>query len=405
MRRALRAPAKTTPVEMLRVRHRMQALVCLRDCGPMSRVELCRRLGQSTTTMTKVVADLMSLGWVGEGKSRPTNEPGRPATALHIREVAPAVLVAVVEPRRITTARVGLDLSPGERRSARLDIVGRTGADAVAAIAAHLAREAHRLAATGRPVAAAAIVAPGTTDAQLRTSRYALFFGWRNLDVAGPVEAALGLPALLVNNTRAMGLAEFRHLGLPPGESLLFVQARHGVGAALIDIGSAELGAPSAFSELGHMPVGRNRLVEGMPAHTAVVDVLRESYLRGVLGAGEETASPVRAMEERASRGDRRAAALRAQTVENLAAALGAAVNLLMPARIAIGGMYAEGSDAFLADVHSQMPFHAQAELLENVELARTALGPDGAIAGGAIVAFDRLLRQASAYRRRMGTR
>ncbi len=405
MRRAQRAPAKTTPVEMLRVRHRMQALVCLRDCGPMSRVDLCRRLGQSTTTMTKVVADLLSLGWVGEGEARPRNEPGRPATALHIRAIAPAVLVAVVEPARVTTARVGLDLTPGERRVHRLQVVGRTGADAANAIAGLMAREADRLAAAGRPVAAAAVVAPGTTDVQLRVSRYALFFGWRNLDIAGPVEAATGLPALLINNTRAMGLAEFRHLGLPAGQSLLFVQARHGVGAALIDAVSAELGAPSAFSELGHMPVGRNGLVSGMPQHTAVVEVLRESYLRGVLGAGEETERVVEAMEARARSGERRAAALREQTVENLAAALGAAVNLLMPARIVIGGMYADGSDSFLADVRARMPFHAQAELLEGVELARTTLGADGAIAGGAVVAFDRLLRQASAYRRRAGAR
>ena len=284
-------------------------------------------------------------------------------------------------------------------------MAGRPGPEAAAAIAAHLAREAQRLAALGRPVAAAAVVAPGTTDMHLRVSRYALFFGWRNLDIAGPVEAALGLPALLVNNTRAMGLAEFRDLGLPPGESMLFVQARHGVGAAFIDGRTAELGAPFAFSELGHLPVGRNMLVAGMPERTKAVDVLRESYLRGVLGAGAEVPSVVRAMEEAAARGDTKAQALRTQTVDNLAAAIGAAVNLLMPARIVIGGMYAEASDKFLADVQARLPDHAQAELLEGTELRRTVLGPDGAIAGGALVAFDRLLREASSYRRRAGAR
>ena len=405
MHRAARAPAKTTPVEMLRVRHRMQALICLRDSGPQSRVDLCRRLGQSTTTMTKVVADLLSLGWVSEGASRPTREPGRPATALHIKPVAPAVLVAVVEHAQITTARVCLDLSPGERRTARLAVAGRPGPETAAAIAAHLAREAQRLAAIGRPVAAAAVVAPGTTDMQLRVSRYALFFGWRNLDIAGPVEAASGLPAILVNNTRAMGLAEFRDLGPPPGESILFVQARHGVGAAFIDARAAELGAPFAFSELGHLPVGRNTLVAGMPERTRAVDVLRESYLRGVLGLGAEASSAVRAMEEAAMRGDRKAKALRAQTVDNLAAAIGAAVNLLMPTRIVVGGMYAEASDGFLADVQAHLPDHTQAELLEGTDLRRTALGSDGAIAGGALVAFDRLLREASSYRRRARAR
>jgi predicted NBD/HSP70 family sugar kinase len=153
------------------------------------------------------------------------------------------------------------------------------------------------------------------------------------------------------------------------------------------------------------MPVGRNGLVAGLPERTAAVEVLRETYLRGVLGVGEETVSVVEAMEALAARGDARAKTLRAQTAGNLAAALGAAINLLMPARIAIGGMYAEASDAFLADVRARLPAHAQAELLEGLDLARTALGPDGAIAGGAIVAFDRLLREASAYRRRAGAR
>jgi predicted NBD/HSP70 family sugar kinase len=110
-------------------------------------------------------------------------------------------------------------------------------------------------------------------------------------------------------------------------------------------------------------------------------------------------------MEEAAARGDTKAQALRTQTVDNLAAAIGAAVNLLMPARIVIGGMYAEASDKFLADVQARLPDHAQAELLEGTELRRTVLGPDGAIAGGALVAFDRLLREASSYRRRAGAR
>ncbi len=391
------APGKATPVEMLRVRHRMQALVCLRDMGPLSRVELCRQLGQSTTTMTKVIGELMALGWVAEGGRHPSREVGRPRTTLLLAGSACSVLVLVVEPNAISSARVCLDLAPHDPASRRYENGIGSGKDAVAKIRAYAAAEIARLAAHGHRPDGIAVVAPCMTDTRLRVCRYAHLLGWRQLDIATPLEAAFGLPAIVCNNTRCMALAEFRHLRLQDGEPMLFVQARYGLGAALVDTASPGSTAHLGVSELGQIPLGENRFADRVPTGRQFLSVLREGYLRAVLQLDDPAVSPVRRMEEAGAGRD--AGRLRAQTADNLSSAIGVAVNLLNPTVIVIGGIYAEASDAFLDSVRTRLDRHAEPELVSDIRLQRTALGPTGAFQGGAMLAFDRLLRRPATYK------
>jgi len=394
-RRAESGPGKTTPVELLRVRHRMQALICLRDKGPLSRVELCWQLGQSTTTMTKVVGELLALGWVTEGGPRPSRDVGRPRTTLLLAPGASNILVLSVEPDRIGSARVGLDLVPQDTVSR--DFAGGigAGADAVARIVSVAASETARHAARGRRIDGIAIVAPGMTDTDLRVSRYAQQLGWRHLDIAGPVEARTGLPAILCNNTRCMALAEFRQLRLASGTPMLFVQARYGLGAALVDSVAPGAAAHLGASELGQIPLGVNGFADRVPADRQLMSVLKEAYLRAVL-RDDDTAPVVRRLE--AARTTPDGARLYAQTVDNLAAAIGVAVNLLNPSVVVVGGIYAEGSDAFLADLRGRLDAHAEPELLAGMRVQRTVRGAAGAFEGGALLAFDRLLRRPATY-------
>lgn len=394
-RRAETGPGKTTPVELLRVRHRMQALVCLRDMGPLSRVELCRQLGQSTTTMTKVIGELLALGWVTEGGPRPSRDVGRPRTMLLLAAGASNILVLSVEPDRIGSARVGLDLVPQDLAAQRYSDGIGAGAGAVSRIASFAAAETARHVARGRRIDGIAVVAPGMTDTGLRVSRYAQQLGWRHLDIAGPVEARTGLPTILCNNTRCMALAEFRNLRLAAGTPMLFVQARYGLGAALVDSVAPGAASHLGASELGQIPLGINGFADRVPADRQLMSVLKEAYLRAVL-RDDDAAPIVRRLE--AARTTPDGARLYVQTVDNLAAAIGVAVNLLNPAVIVVGGIYAEGSDAFLAELRGRLDAHAEPELLAEIGVQRTACGAAGAFAGGALLAFDRLLRQPATY-------
>lgn len=395
-------PGKTTPVELLRVRHRMGALLCLRDHGSMSRIELCERLGYSATTMTKVIGELVSLAWVREGDALATQEMGRPRTALHLQAQRSHVLVMLVEPTSLTTALVGLDLVSQPQRRRVITFKGLNTARTIDALRSAADQELKLAASEGCHVDALVVVAPGITDAQLRASRRAHQLGWRDLQVADLLEPKLGLPVIVHNNTRAMALAEFRHLGLGENEPLLFVQARWGLGAALVNSGVPSRHGHYGVAELGHIPLGINGFTQDVPTDCQFVSVLSEAYLRAVLNLPETMVGPVvPKLEAAAARGEARAKKLLKQTLENLATALGVAIDMLNPSVVVLGGIYADSTDAFIERLHQRLTANAQPELVAGLRLQRTALGIDAALQGGAIVAFDRLLNQAQTYHSR----
>ena len=396
-------PGKTTPVELLRVRHRMDALVCLRDHGPLSRIELCERLGQSAATMTKVVAELAGLGWLSEGDVRRSGELGRPRTALVLNAQRSAVLVLLAEPHALTTARIGLDLALTAVQRRPLALAGRSPARTLELLRAAAARELARASEHGEPIDGVVVVAAGTPDASLRTSRRSVPLGWSDLALADGLEPHLALPVFVHNNTRAMALAEFRHLGLGMDEPLLFVQARFGLGAALVNSAVPGQRGPYGVAELGHVPLAVNGFAREVPTDTRLASVLGEAYLRAVLRLPDDgDEPPVPLLEARAAAGDARAQRLLAQTLDNLATALGVAVDMLAPSVVVLGGLYAEASDRFIDDLRAALASRAQPELLPGLRLQRSALGSSGALQGGAIVAFDRLLRRADTYHPRL---
>lgn len=391
-RRAAAPAASVTPVEALRIKHRKETLVALRDHGALSRVELGRHIGLSSTTLTKVVADLIGLGWVVEGQTRKP-QLGRPQIALHLVPEACEVLAVVIAPDAITLAKVGLDLAPREteRHPCR-------SAEPAATIELVTRLVAARRAARSGSVRALAVVLPGTTDSALRRVLWAKPLGWRDVPLAEQLEAACGLPVVLQNNTRAMGIAEFRHLGLHEDQPLLFVQTRFGLGASMVASVSPARNAHYGVSELAALPLGRNAFQDRVPTDDGLVHVVGEPYLQAVLGVDAAAGPVVPLMEQRREAGDPTARKLYTQTVDNLARGLAVAVDILQPRLVVLGGIYAPASPRFVDDLKKRLAQYAQPELMQDLVLQRGQLGAAGALQGAAMVALDRLLADAGSY-------
>lgn len=396
---AARSVRKDTPVERLRVHHRMEALLCLRDRGSMSQIELCTALGRSTTTMSKVVTELEALGWVAAAGSARPREPGRPRTVLRLNPAACETLCLSLEPGLVRSAVVGLDLIARDAREDALALsdgepaeILRRLTDWVRARLAELARRRCR-------PAAVVLVMPGMTDTKLRHIRISYQLGWRDLPLADHIEAKIGTPVIAHNNTRAMAFAEFRHRHLDADQPMLFVQAKYGVGASMLNGITPSPHGHYGVSELGHLRMGENRFADRVATDGTLVGVLREPYLRDVLGCRDMKIQIVEEMERRANAKDKVAVALFDQTIANLALCLAVAINLQNPSIVVLGGIYAGLSDATLERLLTEIARNVPDELMQPVRLSRTALGPAGAIQGAAIVGFDRLLRQPDTYR------
>jgi len=385
------APA-VTPVEALRIKHRKETLIALRDHGALSRVELGRHIGLSATTLTKVMADLIGLGWVVEAESRRPREVGRPQIALGLVAGACEVLSVLIEADALTLAIVGLDLEP--RAVERHAFAAVDPETTIAELAALIAR--HRVAHGG--VRAVSVAVPGTTDSNLRNVLWAKPLGWQGVPFADRLEALCRLPVAVHNNTRAMGLAEFRHLGLHEDQPLLFVQTRFGLGASMVSSAAPAKNGHYGASELAALPLGKNGF-RAVPTDTRLLSVVGERYLQAVLGAAPADGPVVPLLEQRRDGGDATARKLYAQTVENLARGLAVAVDILQPCVVVLGGIYTPASPRFVADLLVKLREHAEPELTLDLRLQCSELGAAGALQGAAMVAYERLLADAAAYR------
>lgn len=379
----------------------MEALLALRDRPALARGDLCRLLKRSTTTMTKVINDLILEELVVEAEVQRSKEAGRPRTLLQLVPQSLQVLSLVVESDAIHSAVLGLDLQGNQSATRSVPVASQdpsTTLETVADIARHHAQVLSR-SGQGR-LDCMAIVLPGMTDTRLRTSLLSRVLGWRNQPIADYLEHRTGLPVVVHNNTRAMAFAEFRHLGLHEDQPLLFVQARFGLGASLVNSAIPSRHGHYGVSELGHIPIGINAFSDRIATDNNLVNVTNEPYLRAVLGltAGEQEV--VCALEARRDANDPLAKALYRQTIVNLARGLGIAVNLLNPSVIVLGGIYACASQTFVTDLNEELKQHAQEELTEGLQMQCSQLGRAGAMQGAAIVAFDRLLRDPATYHR-----
>ena len=103
-------------------------------------------------------------------------------------------------------------------------------------------------------VATVGIGIPGLYDPAAGTTRFLVNIpgAWAGRPVAGPVGDALGLPAALINDARAFGLAELR-LGAARGaSSMVGLTLGTGIGGVIAVDGRVHQGHDGTGGELGH---------------------------------------------------------------------------------------------------------------------------------------------------------
>lgn len=167
--------------------------------GPISRGDLGRRLGLSPASLTRLARPFIEGGLFLEGAEQ-SSGIGRPARPLDIRPEALRFAGVKVTGTQVLAVRT--DLRAQSDLEIVRDLEGTAPKDVVDAIVAVVddLGGASRFAGLG-------ITIGGSVDAAGRVSR-APFLGWRDVDLAGPVSEALGLPVALENDVVALTAAE-----------------------------------------------------------------------------------------------------------------------------------------------------------------------------------------------------
>jgi glucokinase len=246
-----------------------------------------------------------------------------------------------------------------------------------------------RIAGTGRAamkawpdVATVGIGIPGLYDPAAGATRFLVNVpgDWKDRPVAGPVGEALGLPARLLNDARAFGLAELR-VGAGRGvQTMVGLALGTGVGGVVVVDGKVVEGHDGTAGELGHQTIDP----DGPWCNCGNRGCL-EAYARAdQIAAACGTADPEAAVAAAKAR-DPRALAGLAEVGRYLGIGIANAIVILSPDRVVLGGGVAEAGELLFEPIRRELARRVHVTALDRVEVVAAVLGPWAGAVGAAV--------------------
>jgi glucokinase len=223
---------------------------------------------------------------------------------------------------------------------------------------------------------------PGLYDPVAGTTRFLVNIGgaWAGKPVRDPVGSALGLPASLINDARAFGLAELR-LGAARGVArMIGLTLGTGVGGVFAVDGRVQQGHDGTAGELGHQTIDPDGPWCGCGNRGCLEAFARADQIAAVCGTAtaEEAIDRARAGEARALEGFRQVGRYLGIGIANM-------IVVVSPDRVVIGGGLAVAADLMLDAIHEELRRRVHTTSLDEVEVVTAELGTWAGAIGAAI--------------------
>jgi glucokinase len=231
-------------------------------------------------------------------------------------------------------------------------------------------------------VASVGIGVPGLYDPVAGTTRFLVNLpgAWAGQPVAAPVGAALGVPAYLINDARAFGLAELR-LGAGRGAgSIIGLTLGTGVGGVIAVDGRVLQGHDGTAGELGHQTINPDGPWCGCGNRGCLEAFARADQIAAACG----TATAEEAVA-RARAGDAGALEGLAQIGRYLGIGIANMVVVLSPDRVILGGGISAAADLLLGPIRDELRHRVRTTSLDAVEIVTAELGTWAGAIGAAI--------------------
>ncbi|HEY9424444.1 MAG TPA: ROK family protein [Microterricola sp.] len=363
----------------------------LRDGQPRTRAELATFTGLARSTIAARVETLMSLELISPvGDAASTG--GRPSSQFALNPSARVVLAADLGASHATLAATDLAGTVlGEVHQA-IDIA--SGPEAVLGWMVSAARDL--LDQLGRPhhdLIAIGVGVPGPVQHSTgRPVNPPIMPGWDRFDVPGWVQQHLEVPVLVDNDVNIMALGE-RAFAWPNSEHLMFVKVATGIGAGVISGGLLQRGAQGIAGDIGHVQVARgagvpchcgNRgCLEALASGPAIARALRESGVDANSG---------RDVVELVKRGNLEAIQAVRQAGRDIGEVLTAAVSLINPSVIAIGGSMARAGEHLIAGVREVVYTRSMPLATEHLSIVQSSAAENAAVLGASMLAIHHAL-------------
>ena len=273
---------------------------------------------------------------------------------------------------------------------ARDSVPTRTSPDASAVpdlVTAQLGEVAASAMGSHPGVASVGIGVPGLYDPAAGSTRFLVNVPgpWAGHPVAGPVSAVVGVPAFLINDARAFGLAELR-LGAGRGaSSMIGLTLGTGVGGVMAIDGRVHQGHDGTAGEIGHQTIdpdgpwcgcGNRGCLEAFARADQIAMACRQP-------TAEASVTAARAGDARAIEGLRDIGRYLGIGIANMIA-------VISPDKVVLGGGIAAAGDLLFQPIRDELRRRVTTTALDEVELVPAELGTWAGSIGAAVHGAER---------------
>ncbi|HEY3558257.1 MAG TPA: ROK family transcriptional regulator [Kribbella sp.] len=359
----------------------------LRDGQPRTRADLIERTGLARSTVTGRIEALLAAGLVvPSGEAASTG--GRPPARFRFNPTARLVLAADVGATHLSVALTDLTGTILDRSTTPLAIAEgpEVVLDAVAEAGLALLRTAGR---SSADLAGTGVGLPGPVEHSTgRPNHPPIMPGWDSYDVVGRLSRKLPGPVLVDNDVNIMALGEHA-TAYPDVEHLLFVKVATGIGAGVISGGRLHRGAQGSAGDIGHIQA---------PGHTELCRCGNAGCLEAIASAaalatklGVHTSQDI---VELVRSGNTEATTAVRQAGREIGTVLAAAVSLLNPSVIVVGGSLSQAGDSLLAGLRETIYARSLPLATTHLHVVPSRAGHDAALLGAAVLVLHQALGQ-----------
>jgi predicted NBD/HSP70 family sugar kinase len=370
---------------------RVRVLRALAEHRQLSRSEIVGRTGLARATVSSIVYELINGNLVREDAAADVGGPrtGRPAQVLslvpdsayalgldiahdHVRAILTDIVGTILWDR---TQPMAVDDDPERALDTAVQLIGSALADV------GVARE--KVLGLG-----AGFACPVDRDRR-RLRAEGIMPGWVGVQAVDELAGRTGLPVQIINDANAGVLAE-RRFGAARGcDNVVYLRLSAGIGAGAICDGRILLGHGGIAGELGHFVIdprgtlcrcGNRGCLETVASPPAIADLLTRSWgrdigtadLPGLLSAADRGA--VRAVEDAG---------------DAVGRALAAAVLMLNPEMIVVGGELAAARETLFEPMRRAIDRNTMVCHGESLRIVPSELGDSAGVRGAAALVLE----------------
>ena len=384
-------PTSGTRPDDARRHNRAVLLRRLHVDGPCTRATLATELGLNRSTIKAVVDGLTESGVVTEAVPTQRSGAGRPSLLVLPQAQSAVVLAVDIRVDQVAMAMVGIGGQILGRHSWNLHRTTRLPGEVITHVAesAQLLREELGVAESGVGVSV-----PGVVRRSDGLVHEAPNLGWREVALGDRLGAVLGRPTQVGNDAELGALAEHLRGVARDASDLVYLSADVGVGGGVIASGRPLRGTGGYVGELGHLlvrPDGRDCFCGAQGCWETEVG---EPALCRALGLPEDGPRGVLVAELRGLAAvPGRADLLLSEYAGWMAAGLVTVVNMLAPALVVLGDLFAALPPSVVDRLRSEVQRRSLvSRAIGGTRIELSPLGRDGKLVGAAELAFEPVL-------------